>query len=158
MRRKERECHEPAFFDHVFNTAEKLVLCLNDGDFPYCVPLNFARDDGRIYIHCALGGHKLELIRKDGHAAFNLVCEAVIDRPASTTYYKSVCGRAMASIVENTGEKRKALALLADRYKAACKDPVPDSDVNRVAIIRLDILEMTGKRNLPRDHDSDEVA
>ena len=143
MRLSKRECSEPAFFDEVFAKAEELFLALNNGDFPYLIPLNFVRLDQRIYLHSAPEGTKLDLIRKDGRVAFSLAADVRIDREKS-----SICGTARASLVEDTEEKRLALDSLAERYAARCPRPAPDANVRRVAVIRIDILSLTGKRCL----------
>ena len=64
MRKQNRECLDPAFFDEVFSTAEDLCLAMHDGEFPYVIPLNFVRQGACIYIHCALEGRKLDCIRR----------------------------------------------------------------------------------------------
>lgn len=95
MRLSKRECAEPEFFNEVFSKADELFLALNNNGFPYLIPLNFVRLGERLYLHSALEGVKLDLIRKDGRAAFSLTADVRIDREKSTTYYKSVCGTAM---------------------------------------------------------------
>lgn len=156
MRLSKRECSEPAFFDEVFAKAEELFLALNNGDFPYLIPLNFVRLDQHIYLHSALEGTKLDLIRKDGRVAFSLATDVRIDREKSSTYYKSICGTGRASLVEDAEEKRLALDSLAERYAARCPRPAPDATVRRVAVIRIDILSLTGKRCLPEGATSPE--
>lgn len=149
MRLSKRECAEPAFFDEVFGKADELFLALNNKNFPYLIPLNFVRLGERLYLHSALEGSKLDLIRKDGRAAFSLIADVRIDREKSTTYYKSVCGTGYARVVEDAEEKRLALDSLAERYAARCARPAPDANIRRVAIIRIDIASLTGKRCLP---------
>lgn len=158
MRRKDRRREEPAFFDYVFNTAETLSLALDGGEFPCCLPMNFVRLGARIYIHSAKEGRKLNLIRANPHAAFCLACDIRIDREKSSTYYKSICGRGLASIVEDAEEKRAALDALALRYNALCPRPAPDANVRRVAIIRVDILEMSGKECSPEGRGAAQAA
>lgn len=149
MRLKKRECHDPAFFDEVFNKGEELFLALHNGDFPYLIPVNFIRLGERIYIHCALAGTKLDLIRQDGRVAFSLAVDVRIDREKSTTYYKSVCGTGRASIVEDPDEKRLALDSIAEHYASRCPRPAPEADIRSVGIVRIDILSLSGKRCLP---------
>lgn len=149
MRLSKRECAEPEFFNEVFSKADELFLALNNNGFPYLIPLNFVRLGERLYLHSALEGVKLDLIRKDGRAAFSLTADVRIDREKSTTYYKSVCGTGHARVIEDAEEKRLALDSLAERYAAHCPRPAPDANIRRVAIIRIDILSLTGKRCLP---------
>lgn len=147
MRLKKRERLDSKFFDDVLDKAEELFLAINDVEFPYIVPLNFAHNNGKIYIHSATEGTKLDLIRRDPKVSFSLAAEIVIDVRKSTTYYSSVCGRGIASIVEDREEKRLALDSIAMRYKALCPVPATDANVDRVAILRIDVLELTGKQS-----------
>lgn len=148
MRRKDRECNEPEFLQEVLNGAEAMFVALMDGEYPYCLPVNFALADGKIYFHSALAGHKLDCVRSNPHVAFSAAIDMEVDQAKSTTYYKSVCGRGLASIVEDEAEKGLALDTIATRYKARCQKPAPPKDICRVAIVRIDVESMTGKRRL----------
>ena len=150
MRKQDRECLDPAFFDEVFTTAEDLCLAMHDGDFPYVIPLNFVRQGNSIYIHCALEGHKLDCIRTNPNVAFTLAADVRIHREKSTTYYKSVCGTGRASFVEDPAEKGRALNALAKRYAAQCPTPTPDAALARTGVVRIDIVDLVGKRKLPK--------
>lgn len=145
MRRKDREVNDPRFFEEVFNSAEIMFLALFDGQYPYCLPVNFAVTATSIYIHSALVGHKLDLICANPHIAFSLATAIEIDTAHATTYYKSVCGRGLASIVHDEWEKARALDLIGERYDALCQRPAPVAAIRRVAIIRIDIEALTGK-------------
>lgn len=150
MRLKKRECNEEEFFDEVFAAAEDLALAMKAGDFPYVVPVNFAQEksDGarRIYIHCAREGRKLDLLRADARVAFMLRADVEIDREQSTTIYKCLCGTGRAVIVEDAAEKGRALDAIATRYQANCAVPARPEDIARVAIIRIDVETLSGKR------------
>ena len=150
MRKQDRECLDPAFFEEVFSIAEDLCLAMHDGEFPYVIPLNFVRSDNCIYIHCANEGHKLDCIRSNPNVAFTLSADVIIHREKSTTYYKSLCGTGRAAIVEDPAEKGRALDALGLRYAARCPRPAPESSVMRTAVVRIDILDLTGKRNQPK--------
>lgn len=149
MRRKDREHNDPAFIDDVMSRAEEMFLALNNGEYPYCLPLNFAKVGNAIYLHSATDGTKLELIKRDGHVAFGAACDVEIIREKNTTHYKSVCGTGNAVIVEDMKEKGFALDAIAARYGSRCQRPAPEKDINRVAIIRIDIVGITGKACLP---------
>ena len=66
-------------------------------------------------------------------------------REKATTTFRSVCGTGTAIIVEDKEEKRTALDAITVRYKSLCPRPAPDSMINRVAIIRIDIDSLMGK-------------
>ncbi len=154
MHLKKRECSDPAFFDEVFGKAQELFLAMHDSDFPYLIPVNFCREGTRIYIHCALEGTKLDLIRRDKRVSFSLIADVSIDLPKATTYYKSVCGTGYAHIVEDPAEKGHALDCIGSRYNARCQRPAPQRDIERVGIIRIDIVSLQGKRALPKPQEN----
>ena len=53
-------------------TAGTLAL-LGDGDYPYAVPISYVYDDGKLYFHSALTGHKVDAIRKCDKASFCVI-------------------------------------------------------------------------------------
>ena len=78
MRRKDREITD---FNEIIEIIKKCDVCriaMNDGDFPYMVPLNFGLDiqDGQayLYFHAALEGKKLDLLKKDNRVTFEMDC------------------------------------------------------------------------------------
>ena len=147
---KKRECNEEEFFDEVFSAADDLALAMNAGDFPYVIPVNFAQERAngarRIYIHCAPEGRKLDLLRADGRVAFMLHAGVEIDREHATTIYTCLCGTGRTVIVENAEEKGHALDAIAARYQARCHVPARPGDIARVAILRIDVESLSGKR------------
>ena len=149
MRKKNNECNDPAFFDDVFATGDEIFLAMHDGDYPDVLPLNFARLGQVLYIHCALEGHKLDCIRQNPRVAFTIIADVSIHREKSTTYFKSLCGKGLASIVEDEAEKGRALDAIAARYAALCPQPTPSASIRRTAIVRIDIEELVGKRRQP---------
>ena len=150
MRRKDRERADAAFFDEVLAAAEVIFLAFKNGEFPYCLPVNFARDGQKLYIHCAHEGLKLDCARSDPRVAFSCAVDIEIDREQASTYYKSVCGTGTAHIVEDMAEKQHALDCIGSRYAARCPRPTPEATARRVAILRIDILSLTGKACLPK--------
>ena len=78
MRRSDREIKD---FDEIIEVINKCDVCrlaINDGDYPYIVPLNFGlqveNDMPVLYFHGALEGKKYELIEKDNRASFEMDC------------------------------------------------------------------------------------
>lgn len=68
MRRADREIKD---FDEIIQIIKKCDVCriaMNDGEFPYIVPLNFGVDvQGKqvyLYFHGALEGKKIDLMKK----------------------------------------------------------------------------------------------
>ena len=150
MRRKDKEINSEEFYEAVFSKAEIITVAFRDEPYPYCLPFNFAKKESDIYIHCAKDGRKLDLIRKNPEVAFNLAVDIRIDAEKYTTYFKSVCGEGLASIVDDPSEKGAALDLIGERYKALCPRPMPAERIERIGIVKISIVSLSGKRCEPR--------
>ncbi len=107
--------------------------------------MNFVLLGDALYIHTAFTGKKMDLIRKNPRVGFSAYADVRIIREKATTTFRSVCGTGTAIIVEDKEEKRTALDAITVRYKSLCPRPAPDSMINRVAIIRIDIDSLMGK-------------
>lgn len=149
MRRTDREVSRREICLEILDAANELFLAMHNGEYPYCLPLNFCRKDNCLYMHCAPEGRKLDLIAENPHVAFSAAVDIKIDAAKSTTYYRSVCGTGNAFIVTDESEKALALDLLALRYDALCKRPAPLANVRRVTIVKVEIASLTGKISLP---------
>lgn len=152
MLRKDREVTD---FNEIYNIISRCGVCriaLNDGDFPYIIPLNFCickNDENKItlYFHGALSGKKYELISKNPKGAFEADrCEEY--EPGSlTSRYESAAGTGILSVVTDKEEKAFALKILAERYE---KKPysVTEKMIAATNVFKMEVIAVTGKRNL----------
>ena len=142
---------------HILDTAKVLHLGLAVNNEPYVVPMNYgyAMDVGKLvlYLHSAVQGKKLDMMRENPRVFFELDCDlSPFEGEKPCQYglvYSSVMGRGTASVVEDTAEKIKAMALLMKTQTQ--KDfEFNDRLVSIVAVIRIDVEEYTAKhRPLP---------
>lgn len=154
MRRSDREIKD---FDEIVEVMKLCDVCriaLNDDGYPYIVPLNFGMtvENGTVtlYFHSALEGTKLNLIRKDNRATFEMDCEhkLVLDEENGncTMNYKSVIGKGIIEFVPDE-EKLNALKILMTHYRRE-DFPFNEKVVPRTAVFKLTVSEMTGKKRL----------
>ena len=136
----------------ILDTARVLHLGLCAGDEPYVVPMNYgyAEEDGRLvlYLHSAVRGKKLDMIRQNPKVFFELCCELVpFAGKVPCQYglsYSSLMGRGTATVVEDVEEKKRAMTLLMKTQTG--KDFVfEDRLVSIVAVIRVDVSQYTAK-------------
>lgn len=157
MRRSDREIKD---FDEIVKVLEKcdaVRLAFNDGDIPYIVPLSFGMerkgDELTLYFHSAQEGKKIDLIRKEGRAAFEADCShrLVFDEEKGncTTEYESVIGYGDVTFVTNEEDKLKALKILMKHYREE-DFPFSLSVVPATAVYKLDVRSITGKRRLKK--------
>ena len=152
MRRKDREIVD---FQDIISVIEKCDVCriaLNDGDYPYIVPLNFGFEvnDGKVilYFHSAKEGKKLDLIKSDCRTSFEMDCghRLVITRPGDgycTMEYESVMGRGKIEILPDE-EKERALNILMNHYRKESFN-FSRAALPRTEVFKLTVEEITGK-------------
>ncbi len=152
MRRKDREISDINSIVEILNKCEVLRLGLSEDNRPYIVPMNFGFEfTGKItiYLHCAKAGKKLDIIAKNPSACFEAESIAeVIHSDDGCSYsmrYESVIGFGNITLVSDYAEKLHALNLLLAHYAKDKTFVFPENVVNSIAILRLDIDEVTGK-------------
>jgi len=99
MRKQEREITDIAEIEAVINRADVCRIALADGNIPYIVTMNFGYSGGhhrKLYFHCAREGRKLDMIRKNNYACFEMDIDHQIvksDKACDLSMkYKSVVG------------------------------------------------------------------
>lgn len=156
MRRNDREIKERNEIIKVMEKCDVCRLALNDEGYPYIVPMNFGMndEDGKLtlYFHCANDGKKLDLIRKDGRASFEMDCEHRLltnyDEMNCTMEYESVIGRGEIKILGEE-EKMNALRILMKHYHHE-NFPINEKIFPITTVFSLTVSEITGKRRIKR--------
>jgi len=151
MRRKEREVKDEAIIDSVIRDADVCRLGMCRGDEPYIVPMCFGREGSSLYFHCAKEGMKIDFIRKNSRVCFEVEGKASIARESKpckwSIEYISVVGFGRASIVEDAAERRNALSVILDHYGGKGPYEFEEKAVEKTAIIRVEIEEVTCKKS-----------
>lgn len=128
-------------------TSGTLAL-LGDGGYPYSLPISFVYDDGKIYFHSALRGHKIDAIRSCDKASFSVVEKDDVRPKLYTTFFRSVICFGRIAIVDDEDEKLRAARLLGDRYNPGDDEALAaelKKSFKAMCVIRLDIEHLTGK-------------
>ena len=153
MRRKEREVTDIEQILDIVARAKVLHLGLNDGDTPYVVPLHYAYEyaDGTFtfYMHSAAEGHKLDLIRADGHACVTLECDTSLNSGGETACkwgaaYSSVMAKGTADLIDDPAEKARVLRLLM-LNQTGREFTVTEEMTASVRVIRFTAASLTAK-------------
>ena len=152
MRRKDREITDFNEMIKIVKKCDSCVLALNEEGFPYIIPMNFGMDieDGQLYLyfHCASEGKKLDLIRKDNRASFEMDCEHKLvlqeEEMECTMGYASVIGQGIIEFVAEE-DKLQALKVLMRQYRS--EDFQFDTRMLKVTtVLKMKVIHMTGKR------------
>lgn len=129
--------------------AEWGVMSVCDNGQPYAVPVNFVWNaENAIYIHCAPEGRKIEAIKGNGRVSFCIVGHTNVLSDKFTTEYESLIIQGNASVVLSDKERTQALEMLLDKYSPQDKATglkYTEKSFHRTAVIRMDILRISGK-------------
>ena len=153
MRKKEREVIDISDILEIIRRCDVCRLGLNDGEYPYIIPLNFGLDfDGEkitLYFHSALEGKKVDLIKKNSKASFEMDCnhelQYIEDKGYCTMAYESVMGGGKLRIL-NEDEKLAALQSVMEQYHADKNAYFNKAAISRTLVYCLDVEFITAKR------------
>ena len=152
MTKRERQITDPVLIRRILDRAKVLHLGLCANNEPYVVPMNYGytEEDGHpvIFLHSAVRGKKLDMIRENPNVFFTLECDLQpFEGNLPCQYglaYSSVMGKGQARIIEDAEEKKRAMSILMKTQTG--KDfSFEDRLVSVVAVIRIDVTAYTAK-------------
>ena len=157
MRRKRQQLSEEESVAILKKATAGTLALLGDNDYPYAVPLSYVYQEGRIYFHSALDGHKVDAIRKCDKASFCVIEQDDVQPEKYTTFFRSVIAFGRIHIIEDEHEKLETARMLGNRYNPNHDEALQkeiEGGLSRMLMIRFDIEYLTGKEaiELVRQH------
>ena len=149
MRRKRQQLSEEESIGILKKATAGTLALLGDNDYPYAVPISYVYNDGRLYFHSALSGHKVDAIRKCDKASFCVIDKDDVQPERYTTFFRSVIAFGRIQIIEDEQEKFETARLLGDRYNPNQEEALQkelEHGFARMLMIRFDIEHLTGKQ------------
>ncbi|HWP97954.1 MAG TPA: pyridoxamine 5'-phosphate oxidase family protein [Syntrophomonadaceae bacterium] len=151
MRKKEKEIQDRETIMRILKEAPVIRIALCDEGQPYVVAMNFAYEENCIYLHSALDGRKIEVLKKNNRVAFQTDIEMGMiesDRPCNwSVHYLSLMGSGRAHFVTELETKKQALDIIMSKYSGLSTFEYLSSILEKTCLIRIDIEEMCGKRS-----------
>jgi nitroimidazol reductase NimA-like FMN-containing flavoprotein (pyridoxamine 5'-phosphate oxidase superfamily) len=151
MRRQDKEIKEKEEIEAIIRKANVCRMGLCNGDVPYVVPLNFGYKDGCFFLHSAKEGKKISIIKENNNVCLEFdiqhqVIEAKTPCNWGVKYLSAICfGKAY--LIENYEEKKDALDVILSHYSEDFSYEYSENEVENVAIIKVEIEGMTGKKS-----------
>ena len=149
MRRHDREITNATEIDAIMRRGTLCHVGLCDDRMPYVVPLNYGYEPGALYVHSAAEGRKIDILLRSPSVCFAVTLDAKVvpgEKPSTwTTHYESVIGWGKAKVLTDEAEKVKGLNILMRQYGGP-EGPYEPAALAAVAIARIDIAQITGKR------------
>lgn len=147
MRRKTKQISEEECLK-LLQSEKRAVLAMNgDEGYPYCIPVNYLFEDGHIYIHGAMAGHKFDSLSKDQRICFTVSDQGTQGEGEWFYTVTSVVVFGRATLVQDRELTAQKTRNLGFKYY-----PTPEGveeemkAINRVQLIEIEIEHMTGKR------------
>ena len=148
IRRKDRVVSEAEAYAILRQAGDGVMAIMGPDGYPYAVPMNHAVEDGTIWLHCAVEGHKLDNLAFCDKVSYCAVSEREVVPAELSTDYRSAIVFGTATLVEDEGEKRRGLEALLHRFAPGHMEAglkAIEDDFDRVAVLRIDIQRITGK-------------
>ncbi len=158
MRRKDKQIPEQARLERILARARVCRLAMTDdgprGAVPYVVPVFFALRGGKLYVHCATEGRKLELLARNPRVCVEVdEVRAIVpaEKPcAFSSVFRSVIATGTAAQVLEPDAKREALDLLMAKYAGRRTGPgfeFSEATLEHTAVLEISLEEITGKQS-----------
>jgi len=174
MRRQELSIENPEEINAVLNACTWGTLSLQtDDEWPYSVPMNFALSQGKIGLHCALQGKRIELLNSHMQVQFTVVREysflpsyalgGELACPA-TQLFQSVMLWGNVHRVEDLQRKAEILQALMDKMQPEGQHKRMDSNssdyassLRSVGVLEIEPIRISGKFKFGQNLNAEKV-
>jgi nitroimidazol reductase NimA-like FMN-containing flavoprotein (pyridoxamine 5'-phosphate oxidase superfamily) len=155
MRRKDREITDIKDKMAIIEQCKFCRLGLSDEKYPYIVPLNYGYtyENNRLtlFFHCATEGKKIDIIKKNNNACFEVDCDTQLlegNSPCEYGYkFKSVIGFGEILFLESNDEKSYGLKqLMRHQTGNETTHNFSENELKNVCVFKMLVKEITGKQ------------
>ena len=119
-----------------------------DDGYPYATPINYIVVDGKVYLHSAPYGYKIECLQRSPKCCFSAIISAQIIPSKITAAFESVVLTGTAVFVTDQADKRTVLENFVTQKHPGYEElgfKMIDKQIDKTAVIRLDPVSLTGK-------------
>lgn len=147
MRRNQQQLSQQECVDILTRRTSGVLALSGDDGYPYAVPMSYVWQEGKLYFHSALAGHKVDAARRCSKASFCVIDQDEVIPERYTTEYKSVI--VFGTLRELEGEEFfAAIRQLAAKYSPAQvqgREQEIQQSLGRFLMLELTAEHMTGK-------------
>lgn len=149
MRRFKQQLSEDSCIQILRSTTSGVLSLCDEICQPYGVPLSHVFDNGKLYFHSALQGHKLDILHKNNKVSFTVIAKDELHPETYTTYFQSVIAFGTIRIIENENEKIRALTTLGRRCNPNDEEGLKKEiarGMSHCLILEMNIHHLSGKQ------------
>ena len=149
MRRMDKQINDRNLIAEIINQNSVCRIALADEDKPYLVPMSYGFMDGKIYLHSAKEGQKIDIIKKNNKVCFEISDSIEILGSGNACdfglKYRSVIGFGRISIVSDSHKKIEALKIIMRQHTGKTAWEFGEAVLNKVAVLKIQIDSLNGK-------------
>lgn len=150
-RKPQKAIEDAQEIERILDQGQVLYLAMSQDDQPYVLPLNYGRQGRRIYLHTGHQGFKHQFLAANPRVSFAVAVgvELVPGQQACAwdCRYQSVVGIGRAGVVTDAAERELGLRAVAAHYAGPGEYELKPESLARACVIRIEVEELTGKRN-----------
>lgn len=152
MSRQDRLVTDKEELISIIDRCQVIHIGMHDGEDIYVIPMNYGYtwENGELtlYLHGALEGKKIELLKKNGRVGFEIDCDHELVEgklPCQFAFlFASVAGRGVAELLEDPAEKIRAMERLMEHYTER-EFEFNERLLSIVSMIRIRVEDFTGR-------------
>lgn len=156
MYKKERQMSSEATAA-IFSKGNHGTLAVNGDDgYPYAVPVNYVYDGGKIYIHSAKYGYKIDAVKRDDKVCFSAILNSKVQQDKFTAAFQSIIAFGKISFVEDEAEKKRILEQFIYKMSPEFVEggmKFVNAAIGKTALLCIDVEEIKGKENMAATFD-----
>ncbi len=154
MRRNDRSVTDIDEIYDILSRCDTIRVGINGDGYPYVIPMTFGcekeNDKIVIYFHSAADGRKWEILNKDPRVCVEADLYYRVEKRDNgdvTAIYESVIGTGNAVLLTDKTDKVNALKCMLSKYKESGFSVTSCQSLPHVAVFRIELNEVCGKRN-----------
>jgi nitroimidazol reductase NimA-like FMN-containing flavoprotein (pyridoxamine 5'-phosphate oxidase superfamily) len=134
----------------IINEATVCYVGMSEDSGPYVLPMNFAFESGRVYLHADNQGHKLDVLYKNPAVCINFNIDNELfsrHKEVGCTWgmkFKSVNVHGKVRFIDDYQEKYRIMKLVMLKYSGQDYE-FNEPSIRNVAVMQIDIEKLTGK-------------
>ena len=152
MSRQDRLVTDQEELIEIIRRCQVIHIGMHDGEDIYVIPMNYGytweNNKLTFYLHGALEGKKIDLLKKNGRIGFEVDCDHELVEgkvPCQFSFkFASVAGTGTARILEESQEKIQAMEYLMKQYSDR-EFEFTERLVSIVSLIRVEVDTFTGR-------------
>ncbi len=153
MQKADMEVTDTKWMENLLRMGKFVTISMCMDNEPYVVTLSYGYEDGRMYIHTAKEGLKLDIIKENPRVCGTVVEDMGYVHGECSHRYRSVVFWGKMEVVEDIKERMHGMEVLLEHLE---DDPamlrnrfLKSRDAyDRINVLRLDIGAMKGKESL----------